>query len=182
MRRNGHGVGCLSDKGSLAGPTGHQAVALELAVRLEHRVRVDGELRHHFPGGRKLVTGLEPTNPDCPSNLLDNLPVGGDPGRPIEAEFNHCAMRIVKRSEHSDLTGPRQAAPADDLFSVVPKWPWGSVCRDMSGLLALLDAGNDDPPQALPPFDDVDFRSGSVADLRMGPAGNGADSWPRPIL
>jgi RNA polymerase sigma-70 factor, ECF subfamily len=31
----------------------------------------------------------------------------------------------------------------------------GSVCRDMSGPLALLDAGNDDPPQALPPFDDV---------------------------
>jgi Sigma-70 region 2 len=25
----------------------------------------------------------------------------------------------------------------------------------MSGPLALLDAGNDDPPQALPPFDDV---------------------------
>ena len=33
--------------------------------------------------------------------------------------------------------------------------PLGSVCRDMSGPLALLDAGNDDPPQALPPFDDV---------------------------
>ncbi len=25
----------------------------------------------------------------------------------------------------------------------------------MSGPLALLDAGDDDPPQALPPFDDV---------------------------
>jgi hypothetical protein len=31
----------------------------------------------------------------------------------------------------------------------------GSVCRDMSGPLALLDAGNDDPPEALPPFEDV---------------------------
>jgi RNA polymerase sigma-70 factor, ECF subfamily len=31
----------------------------------------------------------------------------------------------------------------------------GSVCRDMSGPLAVLDAGNDDPPQVRPPFDDV---------------------------
>ena len=36
-----------------------------------------------------------------------------------------------------------------------PQMALGSVCRDMSGPLALLDAGNDDPPQALPPFDDV---------------------------
>src|SRR6267378_3497970 len=126
MRRKGHGMGCLGDKRSLAGPTSHEAIALEFAVRLEHRVWVDCELGHHFPGGGKLVTGLEPTDLDRLSNLLDNLPVGGDPGRPIEAEINHCAMRIVKRSEHSDLAGRRQEAPADDLSSAVPKWPWGA--------------------------------------------------------
>src|ERR1700674_2431965 len=121
MRRKGHGMGCFGDKRSLAGPTGHQAIALEFAVCLEHRVWVDGELRHHFPCGWKLVTGLEPTNPDCPSNLLDNLPVGGDPGRPIEAEFNHCAMRIVERSEHSDPASRRQEASVGALFFGCPQ-------------------------------------------------------------
>src|SRR5258708_5018981 len=129
MRRKGHGMGCPGDKRSLAWPTGHEAIVLEFAVRLEHRVWVDCELRHHFPGGRKLITGLEPTDPDRLSNLLDNLPVGGDPGRPIEAEFNHGAMRIVKRSEHSDPASRRQEAPAGALFSVVPKWPWGAFAE-----------------------------------------------------
>jgi|SRR6266566_1823362 len=30
-----------------------------------------------------------------------------------------------------------------------------SVCRDMSGPLALLDASSDDPSRVLPPFDDL---------------------------
>src|ERR1700736_5216940 len=119
MRREGHGMGCLGDKRSLAGPTGHEAIALEFAVRLEHRVWVDCELRQRFPGGRKLVTGLESTDPDRPSNLLDNLPVGGDPGRPIEAKFNHSAMRIVKPSEHSHPAPWRQGDGATSFLPVV---------------------------------------------------------------
>src|SRR6267378_6779413 len=122
MRCEGHGMGCLGNKGSLTGPTSHEAIALEFAVRLEHRVWVDCELGHHFPGGRKLVTGLEPTDLDRLSNLLDNLPVGGDPGRPIEAEINHCAMRIVERREHSDLAHCRQGDGPASFLPVVPKW------------------------------------------------------------
>lgn len=40
-------------------------------------------------------------------------------------------------------------------MAVCPQMVLGSVCRDMSEPLALLDAGNEDPPQALPPFDNV---------------------------
>src|SRR5260370_484934 len=99
----GHRVGSAGNKCSLAGPAGNEAIALELAVCLEHRVRVDRELRYHLPGGRKLVTRPEPADPDRVANLLDQLPVGGNARCAIKAEFNHCAMRIVKRTKHTDL-------------------------------------------------------------------------------
>ena len=40
-------------------------------------------------------------------------------------------------------------------FLGCPQMAMASVCRDMSGPLALLDAGRDDPPRVLPPFDDL---------------------------
>ncbi len=40
-------------------------------------------------------------------------------------------------------------------FLGCPQMAMASVCRDMSGPLALLDASSDDPPRVLPPFDDL---------------------------
>ena|SRR5438552_16526226 len=129
MGGTGHRVGSIGNKCALAGSAGYEAIALELAVCLEHRVRIDRQFRDHLPGGGKLVTRLESADPDRMANLLDQLPVGGNSGCPIEAKFNHCAMRIVKRREHSDLARRRQEALAGALFSLVPKWPWGAFAQ-----------------------------------------------------
>src|SRR6202022_2591911 len=104
MSRNGHCVGSLSHKRTLTGPADHEAGALELTVGLEHGVRVDRQPGDHFPSGRKLVIGFEPPDPNGVLNLLDQLPVSSDPRSAIEVELNHCAMPLVERRKHSELT------------------------------------------------------------------------------
>ena len=98
----------------------HEALTFELAVRLQDGVRVDGEPRYHFPGCRKLVVGLEPSDPDGVLNLLDQLPVSRDPRRPIEMELNHCAMSLVERRKHSDLAPRGQGGIS--LFGKHQNW------------------------------------------------------------
>ena len=53
----------------------------------------------------------------------------------------------------SSLIANTRQGPLD--FLGCPQMAVASVCRDMSGPLALLDASSDDPPRVLPPFDDL---------------------------
>ena len=50
-------------EGPLTGSGPHQALAFEVAVRLEHRVGVDGQLGHDLLGRRQLVPGS--SRPSC---------------------------------------------------------------------------------------------------------------------
>ena len=73
----GQGAG---DEGPQPGPAGRQLLVLELAVGLEHGVRVDGDLVDHRLDGGELVT-LEQAEAQGLTDLVDDLPVGRHAGR-----------------------------------------------------------------------------------------------------
>src|SRR5260370_15811147 len=59
-RRPGVGAGeCPDDEGALARPGTHHALAFEVAVRLEHPIRVDRQLGDNLLGRRQLATWLQ---------------------------------------------------------------------------------------------------------------------------
>ena len=64
------------------GPGGDQPLVLELAVGLEHRVRVDRHLADDLLDGRQLVALAQQPQPQRLAHLLDELQVGETPERP----------------------------------------------------------------------------------------------------
>ena len=77
------------DEGPLARSGADQALALQIAVGLQHRVRVDGQFGDDLLGGRQLVTRLEHAQLQGLVDLLDQLEVGGDPRSGVELELDH---------------------------------------------------------------------------------------------
>ena len=80
-----------TDEGPQPGPGPHQALAFEVAVRLEHGVGVDRQLRDDLLRRRQLVTGLEQSELQRLVDLLDELEVGGDARARVEVELDHIA-------------------------------------------------------------------------------------------
>jgi hypothetical protein len=80
------------DKGAEAGAGRHQALVLELAIRLQHRVRVDGHLRDHLLDGGQTITFGQQTEPQRPPYLLDELHVRGDAGPRLQVKFDHSSI------------------------------------------------------------------------------------------
>ena len=78
-------------EGPQPGPGPHQALAFEVAVRLEHGVGVDRQLRDDLLRRRQLVTGLEQSELQRLVDLLDELEVGGDARARVEVELDHIA-------------------------------------------------------------------------------------------
>ena len=68
---------------------GDEAVVLELAVGLEDRVGVDGEVRHDVLDRRQLVALAQEAEPQRLAYLLDDLQVGRDPGPGVQVELDH---------------------------------------------------------------------------------------------
>ena len=98
--RGGVGAGQRpDDEGPLARPGAHQALALQVAVGLEHRVRVDRQLGDDLLGGRQPVARLQQAEPQGLVDLLDQLQVGGDARGGVELELDHhppSTNRLVK--------------------------------------------------------------------------------------
>src|SRR5436309_3751699 len=74
------------DEGARPGTAVHEAFVLELTVRLEHRVRIDRQLRDDLARRRETVTGAQHPVPHRVPDLVDELSVGRDAGRRIEVE------------------------------------------------------------------------------------------------
>ena len=69
-------VGTAGDEGPDPLAPLDEALVLELAVCLLHRVGVDGELRHHLLDRRQLITDIEDPHAHGLAHLLDELEVG----------------------------------------------------------------------------------------------------------
>ena len=76
------------DERALAGPPGRQALRLQLAVGLQHRVRVDRQRGDHVPDLGQLVAGLEIAQPQRVLDLLDELQVGRHARGRIQPELD----------------------------------------------------------------------------------------------
>src|SRR5229473_1506253 len=88
----GGGIGAgerPGDERPLARPGARQALAFQVAVRLEHRIRVDGQLRDDLLGRRQLVTWFEEAELQGVMDLLDQLEIGGHARSGIELELDH---------------------------------------------------------------------------------------------
>jgi hypothetical protein len=66
---------------------------VELAVRLQHRVRVDRQLPDDLLDSGELIAGLQDTQPNCLPDLLHQLQMGGHPGSLVESKLDHVARR-----------------------------------------------------------------------------------------
>ena len=66
-----------------------ESLVLELAVGLEHRVGVDGELCHDLLDRRQLIALVQESQPQRLADLLDDLEIGGDAGAAVQVELDH---------------------------------------------------------------------------------------------
>ena len=73
----------------------HQALPFQVAVGLEHRVRVDRQLGDDLLGGGQLVARLQEAEPQSVMDLLDQLEVGGDTGNGVELELDHDPHSLI---------------------------------------------------------------------------------------
>ena len=104
------------DERALAGPPGREALVLELAVGLQHRVGVDGQRGDHVPDLGKLVTRLQVAKPQRVLYLLHELQVGRHPRVRVKPELDRAVPFIYchrTRLQDSRLTRP--ALPPADL-------------------------------------------------------------------
>src|SRR5947209_16658094 len=86
----------LDDERALAGTALDQARMLQLAIGLEHCIRVDGQRADHLLDGRKLIADLEHTEAKGVSHLLNELQIGGKPGARVETKGNHLLSTSPK--------------------------------------------------------------------------------------
>ena len=76
------------DERALPGPARRQALVLQLAVGLQHRVRVDRQVGDHVPDLGQLITRLEVAQPQRVLDLLDELQVGRHPRGRVQPELD----------------------------------------------------------------------------------------------
>ena len=84
------------DEGPDARPGTGQALVLELPVGLEHRVRVDGQLRHHLLDGGQLVALAQEAESQRLADLLDDLEIGGHAGAAVQVELDHTGPHLSR--------------------------------------------------------------------------------------
>ena len=77
-----------SNERALTGPPGGKTLGLEFAIRLEHRVRVDGQRGDRVSHLWELVAGFQIAEPQRVLDLLNELEIGGHPGPWVEPEFD----------------------------------------------------------------------------------------------
>ena len=94
-----------SDERAAPLPRDDQALALEVAIRLRDRVRVDREIRDDLAHRRQLVADVERAEPERVLHLPHDLQIGRDAGLLVEMELDH--RRIVSPS----FAGGKTASP-----------------------------------------------------------------------
>ena len=99
----------VQDKCADAGPPFDEALELEFPVRLEHRVRVDGELGDNFFDCGQLVTLIEQAEAQRVPDLVGYLDVRGDAGFRVQAERDHGRKEIMaeKKSWQKEIMAER---------------------------------------------------------------------------
>ena len=85
------------DERALAGPPDDEALGLELAVGLGHRVRVDGQRGDHVPDLGQLVAGLEVAETQGVLDLVDELQVGRHARGGVEPELDRRHRRCPRQ-------------------------------------------------------------------------------------
>jgi len=75
-------------------PGGHQPLELQLAVRLEHGVRIDRHLPGHLLDRGEPVPHLQQTQPQRVAYLLDQLLIRGRAGPVVQVELNHQFLHL----------------------------------------------------------------------------------------
>ena len=78
------------DEGALSRSATRESFTLELLVRLEHRVRVDGNLNRQLLHGWQLITHRKPPEPQTLLDLLHELQVRSDATGLINVKFEHA--------------------------------------------------------------------------------------------
>jgi hypothetical protein len=73
----------------LAWSRAHQALAFEISVGLQHRVRVDGQFGDDLLSGWQLVTRFEQAQLQGLMDLVDQLEVGGHSRSGVQLELDH---------------------------------------------------------------------------------------------
>ena len=73
----------------MPGPGRDETVALQLAVGLEHGVRVDRQPRHDVLDGRQLVALTQQPQPQPVPDLVHHLQVGRHTRSAVERELDH---------------------------------------------------------------------------------------------
>jgi hypothetical protein len=85
------------DERALARPSSREALGLQLAVGLEHGIRVDGQRGNHIPDLGQLVAGLEVAEPQRMLNLVDKLQVGRHARRRVQSELDRRPEAACRR-------------------------------------------------------------------------------------
>ena len=167
------------DERALAGPAGRQALGLQLAVGLEHRVRIDGQRGDHIADLGQLIAGLEVSEPQRVLDLLDELQVGRHAGGGVEPELDRrrrsrapagrCCCAAARPGEAS-LPPP----PAVTPLPIVIGQDYRRCCRCQAR--AVAECGEFGPPRG----SQVTALTGdaSGASLRIC-AGHGERAGPR---
>jgi hypothetical protein len=75
----------------MAGPGFNQALALQVAVGLEHGIGVDGRRRDDLPHRGELVARIQQAHPQGLPDLLDDLQVRGYHRPAVDPEADHVA-------------------------------------------------------------------------------------------
>src|SRR5204863_3158333 len=92
-RERGGGV-CRYERAG-AGSAVHEALALELAVRLQHGIWVDRQFLDDLPGGRKAVARSEHFVAHGVLDLLDELQVGRYARPRVEVESDGVLLEFL---------------------------------------------------------------------------------------
>src|ERR1700722_16365367 len=95
----------------LAGPRTDQLLALEVAVSLQHGVRVDRELRDHLAGGGQLIARPQHSQPERLPNLVDQLEVSGYARSGVELKLEHWGHPFTNQLVKGCHRGDGRATP-----------------------------------------------------------------------
>ena len=90
--RGGRGAEGPADECAEPAPGLDQTFAFQLAVGLEHGVRVDGGGLDDLACGGQPVAGLQQAEAEGLFGLLDDLEVRGDAAAPVDAELDRCGL------------------------------------------------------------------------------------------
>jgi len=69
----------------------NKALEIELSIRFQHSVRIDGELFRNLLDSGKLIAGLQHAHACSVFDLLDYLKIGRDSGILVKEENDHSA-------------------------------------------------------------------------------------------